>query len=188
MKTIFFASDAHFWHKNIIEYDKRPYESVEEMNYRIIRNWCSVVRPDDDVYYLGDFSFSNKTNTLHVLNQLTGNIHFIRGNHDQVIDKNPEIQKKFVWYKDYHELYVPDKDADRERQRICLFHFPIASWHKIHEGAWHLHGHTHGSFPEKDTAKYMDVGLNCIDYTPISYEQVKKRMSKKQFKAVEHHT
>lgn len=53
---IYFSSDHHFGHLNIIQYCKRPFSSVEEMNEEMARRWNSVVNPDDTVYYLGDFS------------------------------------------------------------------------------------------------------------------------------------
>ena len=57
---IFFTSDTHFNHKAIISYCSRPFESVEEMNDRLIDNWNQVVKPSDTVYHLGDFDISSE--------------------------------------------------------------------------------------------------------------------------------
>ena len=57
---IFFTSDHHFYHSNIIKYCQRPFHSVEEMNEEMIRRWNSVVGVDDTVYYLGDFSLAKR--------------------------------------------------------------------------------------------------------------------------------
>ena len=52
-----FTSDTHFGHKNIIEYCKRPFSSVEQMNEMLIKKWNNKVKVDDIVFHLGDFSF-----------------------------------------------------------------------------------------------------------------------------------
>lgn len=55
---IYFTSDHHFWHENIISYCKRPFASVEEMNEKMVQYWNDVVKDKDEVYYLGDFSMA----------------------------------------------------------------------------------------------------------------------------------
>ena len=61
----YFISDTHFNHKNVIKYDKRPFDSLEEMEWEIIKRWNNTVSNKDIVYHLGDFGFKwgNKPNT-----------------------------------------------------------------------------------------------------------------------------
>lgn len=54
---LFFTSDTHFFHANIIKYANRPFGSVEEMNEELIRCWNETVPEDGVVYHLGNFSF-----------------------------------------------------------------------------------------------------------------------------------
>ena len=56
--NVYFTSDTHFQHGNIIKFCNRPYSNVEEMNNAIIENWNSVVGPNDIVFHLGDFAWS----------------------------------------------------------------------------------------------------------------------------------
>ena len=56
---IFWTSDSHYFHNNILKYCNRPFGSVEAMNEALVANWNSVVKPDDHVYHLGDFCFGN---------------------------------------------------------------------------------------------------------------------------------
>ena len=53
-----YTADRHFGHKRIIEFCRRPFASVAEMNAKIIGNFQSCVRPDDDLWIIGDFAFS----------------------------------------------------------------------------------------------------------------------------------
>ena len=77
---VYFISDTHFNHKNIIKYCNRPYKSVEEMNKVLIENWNRVVKDADVIYHLGDFALYDEE---ELFNKLNGNIILIRGNHDR---------------------------------------------------------------------------------------------------------
>ena len=84
MGKIFVCSDCHFNHKNILKYEPeaRPFETVEEMNEKIISNWNSVVSPEDTVYVLGDFAMGLPEKIPSIVERLNGKIIIIRGNHD----------------------------------------------------------------------------------------------------------
>lgn len=69
---IYFISDTHFWHNSIISYCHRPFSSIEDMNEKLIKNWNDTVKPEDKVYFLGDFCLSNSERTRDVLNRLNG--------------------------------------------------------------------------------------------------------------------
>jgi calcineurin-like phosphoesterase family protein len=185
--NIWFTSDTHFYHKKIVEYCKRPWNSVEEMNEGLIERWNSVVKPDDTIYHLGDFAFAGATKTLDILRRLNGNKRWIRGNHD-----HPKVTQRAVdeglvqWCRDYYLLRVADQDMDGSyTQMIALCHFPIESWDSLHHGAWHLHGHCHGSLPSD--GKRMDAGVDCNTWYPISYDDVKLVLSKRPIHIVDHH-
>ncbi|MFK5004710.1 hypothetical protein ACI4AP_29375, partial [Klebsiella pneumoniae] len=73
-------------------------------------------------------------------------------------------------------------------QRIVLCHYAMEVWNKSHHQAWHLYGHSHGSLPDNPNAKKFDVGVDCHNYTPLSYQDVKNIMARKNFKPFDHHT
>lgn len=194
-QNIFFISDLHVGHKNVIKFDKRPFKDVDEMHVELIKRWNSVVGPDDIVYFLGDLSFGNDSITKWFLYSLQGKIYSVGGNHDKIKDLI-----KYGRFENVHEygteIGVKDEDAIESRgsngyQKIILSHYPILSWNKSHYGSWMLHGHCHGSLIQHQQEYYkrkvMDVGCNCINYTPISYGEVKKIMSKKVISSVDHH-
>ena len=57
---LFITADHHFNHKNIIEYCKRPFKTVEEMDNIITEKWNKKVGKDDLVIHLGDFALGNR--------------------------------------------------------------------------------------------------------------------------------
>lgn len=161
---MFFISDTHFHHFNIIQYCQRPFETVEEMDQTMIDNWNRVVGPDGEVWHLGDVGwFGSKRKASEFLAQLNGTIHLVIGNHDQ---KNVITNDRFASVQEYKRL-----------GNVCMFHYPIWEWDHVQKGAWHLYGHVHGT-PMPMTGKCMDVSVDCNNFTPLSIDQVQEHMSK----------
>lgn len=79
---IFFISDTHFGHKNIIKHCSRPYETVEEMDEGLIEKWNRKVGKIDTVYIIGDFVW-NKSKVPYYAERLKGKKILIAGNHDE---------------------------------------------------------------------------------------------------------
>ena len=178
--TIFFTSDSHFGHTRILEYSSRPFSSIEEHDETLIKNWNRTVGQRTVVYHLGDFCLGTPTHAKNVLRRLNGQIHLVYGNHDSRLMKDKEFLHMFSWHGHYKEI-------SHENQKIILFHFPIESWNKRHYDSWHLFGHSHGSLPVADWDKKLDVGVDVWNYAPVSFEEVKEKMDKKQTKPVDHH-
>jgi calcineurin-like phosphoesterase family protein len=177
--AIFFTSDTHYWHKNIIEFSKRPYGSLEQMHAGLIKNWNEVVSHEDTVYHLGDVSFSGRGNTMMILGQLKGHIKFIRGNHDKKSFARPGLDEDLGTY---HEL-------THQSKKIILCHFPLLTWNKASHGSWMLHGHCHGSLDKTNLATTrLDVGVDGIaSYYPLSFDNVAAIMADRQYQVVDSH-
>ena len=62
-KLIYFTSDLHFYHDNIIHHCQRPFWSSDDMNDSLIENWNDTVSPDDEVYILGDVTMEGPDGT-----------------------------------------------------------------------------------------------------------------------------
>ena len=95
MSKIFFTSDLHFGHKNILAYDNRPFNTIEEHDEALIKNWNGKVGDEDHVYILGDFSFYNANKSCEILDQLKGHKHLIIGNHDKKNCKSEKFRSYF---------------------------------------------------------------------------------------------
>lgn len=175
----YFSSDYHLGHTNIIKYDGRPFNSVEEMDETIIKNHNSVVKPKDDFYFLGDLCFNNKA--YDYLRRLNGRKFFIRGNHDR-----HEITRL---YRDFGTYLGDMAEITVGKQRIVLCHYSMNVWNKSHRGVWHLYGHSHHSLPDNPNSLSFDAGINGVEYnyTPFSFEYAQERMSKKTYKSIDHH-
>lgn len=176
---LFFTSDTHFCHQNIITYCNRPYGDVEEMNDALIKNWNSVVPKDSFVFHLGDFAFADHKVINQIKDQLNGNIYLIQGNHDRLKDV---LKSSFVTVCDLAEITVADDEVTDEYQKLILCHYPLVTWHGSHKGWWHLYGHVHGGYVSP-IANTIDVGVDVRNYTPMSYQDVKTEITKRALTA-----
>ncbi len=163
---IYFTSDLHLFHANIIKYCNRPFNNVTEMNEKIIDNWNSVVKKKSDiVYILGDVSFAHYQFILEALNRLKGTKILIKGNHDR--NCNP-IAHAFLAIRDYYEIHCNEIP-------IIMFHYPLETWNKSHRGSIHLHGHTHNLdnlFHSTYKRNRFNVGVDVNNFTPLSLDQI----------------
>jgi calcineurin-like phosphoesterase family protein len=180
--STFFTADTHFGHANVIRFDSRPFDSIEDHDDALVGSWNSVVGPDDDVWHLGDFSFRNRMHVDRYLERLNGRIHLVRGNHD---DKAAwRIRDRFASAQE--AAYIKC-----EGQNIYLSHYGCRVWRNSCHGSWHLYGHSHGNLPPLGLS--MDVGVhpaslllhgmgrvsNLRDgYRPLSFGEVRESMGK----------
>ena len=174
LSEVFFTSDTHFYHKNIIEYCFRPYQNTDEMNEALIANWNDNVRPDDIVYHLGDFSFNkSKNKNFDLFSRLNGRKYLIVGNHDE------SSTLELPWFEKHNYLEVKI-----DKKMFILFHYPIVSWNKMNrDNTYHLYGHTHELLDKNmtwtdHTNKYHNrayhVGVDSNNYAPIHIDDVVK--------------
>lgn len=190
----FYISDTHFFHKNIVgvgkNFDKRHYETLEEMHKDMKDKWNNVVTNVDHVYILGDYSWKVTDEALEFLKGLNGNKHLIIGNHDY--KDNGKFKKLFVEVTSYKET----KDiVDGVEYKLVLSHYPIMMWNGQHRDTVHLYGHVHNShedslykkflselnehYKERDKENYVpfyayNVGCMHWNYTPVTLEQILK--------------
>lgn len=163
---IWFTSDTHFGHANIIRYCNRPFASVNEMNERMVYEWNLRVQPDDTVHHVGDFAFGRdgEETTRRILPRLNGKIHLTRGNHD-IFD----TYGLFASVDKSREIIV-------DGQEITLYHYAQRTWHHDLRGAWHLFGHSHSAL--HGHGKSFDIGVDCWRFRPVSFDEVKRKMDK----------
>lgn len=125
----------------------------------------------------GDFAFLPEDQIDELLTKLNGKKIFIFGNHDKGM-RSDCIRKHFEVMTTYLEVY-------HNKQLICMMHYPLGEFNKCHHGAFHIHGHCHGNYKPPVPCRIMDVGVPCINYTPISLDAIIAKLSPMPF--LKHH-
>lgn len=192
---IYFTSDLHFDHRNVIAYDGRPWSNIDEMNEALLKNINKTCKEDDHLYILGDIFLHNKQKRwIEILDQIKcKNLYLIRGNHDA---PKQEVKDKFIWVKDYFRLKtmtnedeiinLPDNlkemiRLNKYKVRFVLCHFPIFSWHDMEHGTFHLHGHIHnGGYRDFYHQQKLNVGCMLHEYKPITIKDIFDKIGKKK--------
>ena len=114
---IFFTSDLHFGHKNVIKFCDRPFKDLNHMECAIIDNFNERVKPEDTIYFLGDiFFYSNNEKISNVLSRMNGRKILIRGNHDK---KGPNSLQTLGF-----DLVLEEVKIKLNGKRVILSHFP----------------------------------------------------------------
>ena len=183
---IWFISDSHFGHGNIIKYCNRPFMNKYEQNIvdnhkrgdklyddlrisqdtidrhddALIDNINRIVKPKDTLYHLGDFALRNIGHYRHRIK--CEEVHLILGNHDYLKDRDEE---GFYSVSDYKEIKY-------EGRFIVLSHYAMRVWNRSHRGSIMLYGHSHGTLPGIKNS--FDVGVDCHGYCPISIKNAIK--------------
>ena len=84
---IWFTSDLHLNHRAVVGMCERPFESVEEMNEVLIRNFNERVKKNDTVYILGDIAHRTPViEANNLIRKLYGKKILCKGNHDKRYD------------------------------------------------------------------------------------------------------
>lgn len=179
MEKIWLTSDTHFGHDREFIWGPRGFKNVWENDKIIIENWNSVVGPDDDVYHLGDIMLGDNEHGIRCLNQLKGNIHIIRGNHDTDTRMNlyghcwnvvELCEAKYLKYGKYS---------------FYLSHYPTITTNlddhgKLSRMLLNLYGHTHQktNFYNEMPGCYH-VGVDSHNCTPVLLDDIIKDIKKK---------
>lgn len=162
MSNIWFTADLHFNHKIVLR--GRGFIGVSEHDQFLINQWNSVVQRKDSVYVLGDFCLGlDQKYFLSVVRELSGNIHLIIGNHDQLALKAHRRHNVFCWAKDTYLLKA-------QEHSFWLSHYAHRVWPLSHYGSMHLYGHSHGNL--EGHGRSMDVGVDCCGMRPIHIDEI----------------
>jgi len=163
---IYLTADTHFDHKNIIDYENRPFTDNLQMTEVLIDNWNKTVKPNDLVFHLGDVFFCKADRMKEIADRLNGRKILIRGNHDKGVS-NGKFRKLGFEPFNYYQL-----------DGLFLSHYPQslpAMQTAMGQGAirGNVHGHVHSQIEGLDQEIYKCVSVELTNYAPISLELVK---------------
>jgi calcineurin-like phosphoesterase family protein len=162
---LLFTSDLHIGHANIINLCGRPFDTLDEMEQTIVRNWNAIVKPEDQVIIVGDVAFKcDSSHAIRTVRQLNGSKCLLIGNHDDKYLKNPAFCECFEWIKDYYSF-------QHNNRLYVLSHYPFLSWNGMGRGSVNLCGHRHLR-QQEETGLRIDVGQDAWNFTPVSMVQL----------------
>lgn len=160
MNKTWFIGDTHFRHNNVLNFENRPFAHIDEMEEKMIQAWNSVVGKHDTVYMLGDFCFGNKNEWIEILDQLKGEFHLIKGNHDK--SKIIERVKNDGYIKEIHYVGHYIKLGNFQ---LHLTHYPLSIGERPFLA--NISGHIH-SLPSQFKNQF-NVGVDS-DLMKVYYE------------------
>lgn len=183
MSEVFFTSDLHFGHKNIIDFCRRPFHSVENMNKLLAQNWNERVASNDTVFVLGDFAMGQIKDTLPIAQDLNGHKILIPGNHDRCHPMHPKADE---WTAKYEAVGFDVQEPQillgvNGIGHVLLCHFPFLGdshdedrydeCRPIDNGiVLLLHGHVHGKWQQN--GRMFDVGVDARGYYPATINEI----------------
>lgn len=170
----FFTSDLHFGHKNIIELCNRPFETIDEMDEALIKNWNRKVKKNDVVYLIGDVVW-DKSKVAYYMEKLSGKKILVAGNHDSTWVKREECQKHF-------ESVVPYLEVHLNGHPITMCHYPMLEWKSSREETrrklgYLIHGHIHNRIAEEYRQLFLNfnalnAGVDVNFFEPVTFEEL----------------
>lgn len=191
-KPIFFTSDWHIGHFNVLKYDQRPFQDLNHMHRVLINNYNSTVPENGICYFLGDVGYCKGDIVGKIMAECHGTKILIIGNHD----------------KNTHSMYAQGFDCVLNTavfyigtHRVSMSHCPLPgifresmadmpkqpkenNWHGEHKNQmftsrdltvdFHLHGHIHSDnvVKPRQTDRQYDVGVRSNGYRPVSISQI----------------
>lgn len=170
MSNIWFISDTHFCHTNILKFKRddgsplRTFESVDAMNETIIENWNQVIRPQDKVWHLGDVALQvvEPKHLNSIMRRLNGQKRLILGNHDK-----PKAQGFLDWF-DKVAIWNGFKEGD-----FTISHIPLRL-DSLRDGRFNVHGHVHAN--SLADPHYINVSVEVTGYRPVHYDEIVARI------------
>lgn len=178
---IYFTSDLHFNHDREFIWGPRGFKSIDEMNETLFRNWNETVGKNDTIYVLGDFFLGpvNAQFIHHMITELNGEIHFVRGNHDTPAKMKIYNEDSLVNVEGYATMisYTDVLEKKKTRQ-FYLSHFPTMTatlTSNPDNAIYNLFGHTHSKEKFYEGRPYMyNVAVDAHNNRPVSIDEIMK--------------
>lgn len=164
---LFFWSDQHFGHQNIIKYCDRPFENKQEMAQVLFDRYCEKVGDEDVVVFGGDFMMADKDQSRAFLEKMPGLKVCVVGNHDFSTKKE---NVSFLFEK-HHFDFVTDSLLFEDSDGMYLVsHYPVRSV-LLPDNVKNIHGHIHDIKIRGD--RHLSMCCEVLDYVPQELSSLK---------------
>lgn len=161
LSNLYFWSDLHIGHNNIIKYGERPFDDKDAMSDKIISNYYDTVKDGDVVIFGGDIAFGNRDGVVRLIQQLPGHKIHIVGNHDF-------NKRNLINYKHFQETHVC-LSFIKDNVEYIVTHYPLNT---VPEGCVNIHGHVHQN--SKNHPQYLNMCVEVNGYSPVTLNQLKE--------------
>lgn len=172
MGSIWFTSDQHFWHENILKFTGddgaliRPgFKSVEHMNEVMIERWNECVKPGDKIYQLGDVTFKYGEHWRLIAERLNGRKRLLLGNHDRL--KGTNLDRYFERVELWRVFGI---------EGFICSHIPLHPSSFRHKTMLNVHGHIHQNASPDET--YFNVCVEHHDYRPVHIDVILEHVNR----------
>lgn len=162
------TSDLHFGHTRIRDFcpkTRSRFTDTNHMREDMIAEWNRDVKPEDEVFILGDFAFLPAKDAVEILKRLNGSKILVEGNHDRKLLNDPEFRKCF---KEIHQYLRYNHNG----QIVIMFHYPIWEWDQMHRGSVHFYGHLHGNPSGLEKYRARDVAFDATGRVVSDMDQM----------------
>ena len=180
----YFSSDWHLGHSRSIEFAKRPFKDVQEMDETIIARMTSPLKKGDDFYFIGDLAWDPKSAEMFFeAFPRKARFYWVLGNHDRK-DLIERFAGRCAFVGNMLEIKL-SVAPNTPRQNITLCHYPMITWNKSHYNAWQLYGHHHvaswkyDELPWRTPGKQLNVNCEFFGFEPVSEEYLIEIMNSK---------
>lgn len=174
------TADLHFGHRNIIKYENRPFADVEEMNEKLIDNWNSVVKPNDEIFVLGDVFFCGKEKQKEIMARLKGKKILIRGNHDNATTRaylEMGFEGVLTGRSHFQPYYfTPFDEINTAQFNFIMSHAPYLERFSPNDVepfmVKNVHGHVHSQIEGLDQSMFKCVSVELTGYKPLNMTEI----------------
>jgi calcineurin-like phosphoesterase family protein len=177
---IFFTSDEHHFHREIIDYCKQPFDTLESKMNTIIENHNKVVEENDTVIHLGDFSlFPPKASHTNPIWDTYNYVPML----ENVLKKYKKVKERILIIGNHDEFSIKEykEMGFTSVQEYITFEAESYTFFAVHDPSFYqpkiydricVCGHVHSLFRTIPGRKIFNVSVDVNDYMPVASNEV----------------
>lgn len=161
---IYYSSDWHFGHTDIINFERTQFSSVEDHDeylVHMIETWADKWEFGSTLWFLGDFGNPEFLWVFDLLRIKGINVNFLFGNHD----RKEDFQGLGYYVNNiyFYPTYLS--------QKLVVSHFPVA----VYKDQINICGHLHGAKLADDN--HIVASVHVANYRPIAQKHLETKFS-----------